>query len=142
MERFLEKVHKTPNCWEWTGTKFRGYGTITIGSRNLGKRSVHRLAYELFIGPIPDGKCVLHHCDNPSCVNPEHLFLGTQADNLRDMTVKGRRHTKLAPSQVREIREQYQPGSRVFGSRALGRRYGVEHPTILAIINGVTWGTD
>ena len=72
----------------WTGTRFAsGYGRITQN----GKRArAHRVAFELFVGPIPSGMHVLHRCDNPPCVNPSHLFIGTHLDNMRDMEAKGR----------------------------------------------------
>lgn len=75
-------------CWEYEGcTNRAGYGRITIGS---GPVLTHRFSYELFVGPIPDGIHVLHHRDNPPCVNPSHLWLGTHADNMADMAAKGR----------------------------------------------------
>jgi hypothetical protein len=82
-------------CWEWQRKKdAAGYGRlqVSMGSRtNIRWSSAHRYAYEVFVGAIPEGKCVLHRCDNRGCINPEHLFIGTQQDNVRDMDRKGRR---------------------------------------------------
>lgn len=87
-ERFLSKVNKTENCWEWRGAKrSRDYGNFNLN----GKPTLaHRVSYELFIGKIPKDILVCHRCDNQSCVNPNHLFLGTQKDNVRDCLNKGR----------------------------------------------------
>lgn len=89
--RFWSKVALTESCWLWTGatTPF-GHGTIWLGSSGEGRGYAHRVSWELAHGPIPVDVCVLHHCDTPACVRPEHLFLGTQADNMRDMASKGR----------------------------------------------------
>jgi hypothetical protein len=90
--RFWDKVRIGDGCWEWQASKrATGYGQFAY----LGKPSVkaHRVAWMLNRGLIPDGVCVLHRCDNPGCVRPSHLFLGTQEDNIRDREVKGRSPT-------------------------------------------------
>lgn len=87
---FDARVKEDPEtgCWLWIGSTNGTYGCANIDYKQV---SAHRLAWELFRGPIPEGQNVLHRCDRPLCVNPSHLFLGTQEDNLKDMTQKGRR---------------------------------------------------
>jgi hypothetical protein len=146
-ERFLEKIRKTENCWEWTAAKNSdGYGIIGVGGH--GTVRAHRLAYKLFVGPIPEGKQVLHRCDNPGCINPSHLWIGMDADNQADSVAKGRHargeshgRSKLSWSQVQEIRSQYQRGSHEFGSYALARHYGISRREIRDVVRGQSWRT-
>ena len=96
IERFWAKTKKSVGCWEWMASRdSSGYGTIGVGSRGDGTRrtlSAHRLSWRLHFGSIPNGFHVLHHCDNPSCVNPAHLWLGTHRENVEDSRRKGRRN--------------------------------------------------
>lgn len=88
MDRFFQKVDMSRDCWIWkAGTDKDGYGKIYVDGKTI--RS-HRVSWEIHNGPIPKNMCVLHKCDNPPCVNPEHLFLGTSTDNNRDREVKNR----------------------------------------------------
>lgn len=93
-ERFDAKVDKSGpgGCWVWTGKRSReGYGRFSLDGRLV---NAHRWSWERAVGPIPNGLLVCHHCDNPPCVNPEHLFVGTIQDNTRDMLAKGRGNTR------------------------------------------------
>lgn len=89
-QRFWTKVQKSDGCWLWTATKTKGYGMI-LGPNRIPLQA-HRVAWRLTFGDIPSGLSVLHHCDVPLCVNPAHLWLGTQKDNLEDAERKGRRY--------------------------------------------------
>jgi HNH endonuclease len=115
--RFEAKFRVTPGCWIWEGCKtHQGYGHFRSGmSKNPMK--AHRFSYELYVGPVPEDLIVLHKCDNPSCVNPDHLEVGTWADNAADRNYKGRQakgeqngKTKITDSQVREAKELLRQG--------------------------------
>ena len=86
-ERLASRVIKTTGCWQWLGATHAGYGVFGFNRQMM---RAHRVSYELYVGPIPPGLSVLHRCDNPPCTNPDHLFVGTQLDNMRDMCAKGR----------------------------------------------------
>lgn|SRR3990167_7131146 len=109
--RFLSKVEKTQGCWIWkTARNKQGYGAFGRGEYKLA----HRASWLFHVGEFDQSLCVLHKCDNPPCVNPEHLFLGTRDDNNKDKKIKGRAslgfklpQTKLSKDHVAEIRRLY-----------------------------------
>jgi hypothetical protein len=150
-ERFWRKVDKREpdECWPWTGAHLpEGYGLMYKSGRPRRWHRSNRLAYELLVGPIPDGLHVLHRCDNPPCCNPAHLFLGTQADNNRDRDQKGRNNgykirgaangrAKLMPEQVAEIRRLYAAGG--VSQQTLADRFGVKQPQISRLVLGLQY---
>lgn len=146
-ERFWSNVQRTDGCWIWTGDTYvgRGYGRLYLGGGYANRVVAHRFSYELHYGPLPDPKLyVCHHCDNRLCVRPDHLFLGTAADNSRDAARKGRLasgedhpHTSLTEDRVREIRFEYANGRAE--QTELATRFGVSQTVISHIVRGETW---
>ena len=130
-------------CLVWTGCTDggMGYGVVSVSNRSV---RTHRLAWEVaHRRPVPQGQCVLHRCDNPPCCNPEHLFLGTRADNLADMRAKGReargeRHgsARLGAEQIRAIRSAHREGASRYD---LAHQYGVTHQHIHKIVTFKLW---
>lgn len=143
--RFWAKVKKSDGCWEWTAMKRRGYGRIARDGKGSGMLTAHRLSWEFAHGTIPEGILVLHKCDNPSCVRPDHLFLGTYGDNAADRVAKGREgdrsgekngRAKLTSEQVAEIRQLHAEGK---SYRDLASAYGVNYSHVGHIVNGDNW---
>lgn len=138
-------VKADSGCWEWTGTVGKnGYGVFWLDGRNLG---AHRASWALHgFGDAVD-LCVLHRCDNRVCVNPAHLFLGTNAENMADMVAKGRAAgsrrigernpcARVTQADVQAIRAEYGAGST---QRAIAKRFGISQPTVNAIVSRKRW---
>ena len=148
--RFWSKVRiVSGECWEWTASKRRGYGRFAIrqGKGRQTWHTAHRLAYELCFGEIPEGLLVCHHCDNRSCCNPDHLFLGTHQDNSMDRNRKGRKdyllqsgerngRAKLTLNDVGLIRKLHTDG---INNNLLAQQFGVSWRNIQCIISHQTW---
>lgn len=137
IDLFWSKVKKTPDCWLWEGAQFSlGYGSAYIGPKPLTAHYAHRVSYALAKGSVPAGSVVMHTCDVPLCVNPDHLRLGTQGENNGDRNRKGRDAKerpsirKISPADVRYIRASGEP------SRLLAHRFGVCQSHINSIRNG------
>lgn len=137
---FWSRVDQTGDCWEWQRCRTpQGYGQVWVSERQA-RTTAHRLAWELTHGPIPPGLFVCHHCDNPPCVNPAHLFLGTRTENGADAARKGRMShgeghykAKLTDAQVRAIQAAQAAGAR---AKDLESQYGVTHKTLWQIRHG------
>src|SRR5580765_4132099 len=141
-ERFYSKFIGEPNsgCWLWTAAVLKdGYGHIAAGGRHGMYLQAHRASWEIHRGPIPPGVCVLHKCDTPSCVNPDHLFLGTQLENIADRHAKGRSRAprKLTAGALKEIRARVVAGET---RRDLAEEFGVDPSTVSRAISGNTYG--
>jgi hypothetical protein len=142
-ERLLDAIRVEPSgCWMWTKATVYGYGQLYYEGR---PQRAHRVSWRVFRGPIPDGLYVLHHCDRPGCLNPDHLFLGTANDNHTDMTRKGRARVasgsssgraKLTEPRVRAALLLLADG---IGVSQIARCLGVSIQTICAVRDGQTW---
>jgi hypothetical protein len=135
-------------CWPWTGCLIGRYGRISTGTRDrngrYGVERAHRVSYEIHNGPIPPGLFVLHSCDNPPCVNPKHLHLGTNVDNMREAVERKRfplgeakATARLSEQQVCEMRRRLHAGERV---GAVAGAYGVDRSTVRRVASGIYWG--
>lgn len=141
--KFWQRVRKGPYCWEWMGARTSyGYGAFYTQSLGHPLSLAHRFSYEIHKGSTADG-VVRHRCDNPRCVNPAHLELGTQADNVRDSVERGRNargevngHAKLTEPQVREIKAALATGAKHLD---LAKRFTVTRSLITLIANRQRW---
>ena len=151
-EQWERHVDRSGDCWEWTASKDeKGYGYIGVpdDAGDFHTKKAHRITYEFFVGPIPEGMHVLHHCDNPSCVNPDHLYAGSNADNVRDREERGRSakppivcgrrngNAVLTESDVIRIRERALGGE---SERSIADQAGVGRSTVHHVIDGTSWG--
>lgn len=153
LERFWRYVRKTEGCWEWTGGRFQsslGYGQFRVGKRKV---RAHRFAWQITNGSIPNGMRICHKCDNPTCCNPTHLFMGTDADNIADRGRKGR--TKNGSRQFPELwSAERNPAAKVNWAAVheirLGRlrgrtlsqlstQYGISISQVRNIVNNTNW---
>ena len=148
-KRLLSRIKKTDKgCWEWQGCILgSGYGTLWDG---MTTKKVHRIAYELFVGAIPDKLCILHQCDNRACANPEHLSVGTHRQNMEDASNRERftvvhffrnpmthAKTKLNWEKVEQIRALY--ATKKYNCGELGRDFCVSANNIRSIVTNATW---
>lgn len=140
----VDRSNGATSCWNWAARINEwGYGEVWYKGRHCKS---HRVSWELMHGEIPDGLCVLHTCDNPACVNPNHLFLGTNLDNMRDKVSKNRQSRlngenhplhKLTKEQVLAIRQEYSKGD--VSLKTLSKRYGIGISTAGGIVTYRAW---
>lgn len=139
-ERFWEKVERTEGCWIWKGYRYpKGHGEFSLNNKSV---CAHRVSWVLTFGEIPEGLWVLHRCDNRPCVRPDHLFLGTKYDNVRDCVSKNRQAkgtshgmAKLTPETVIQIRSSF-PSKSI---AQLAKEFNVTKGNIQFVIDRKTW---
>lgn len=145
--RFWSKVRKGDSCWEWTAGAFRGgYGCFHIANKSRWRAcsvKASRFAWAIENGRVPFGLLVRHTCDNPACVRPSHLIVGTQTDNMRDAVVRGRQSrgegrplAKMTDERVRALRERRAQG---ISFMQLAREFGISDWTVRGICGGRRW---
>lgn len=143
IQRFLAKINRVNECWNWMGCENnRGYGKVSAGVKGKSVLA-HRRSYEIFNGPIPEGKNILHKCNNEACVNPEHLYAGNQSDNYDDMRKAGTAplgerngHAKLTSSVIRQIRLLQRSG---FIPTEIARALSVSYESVYEVTTGRNW---
>lgn len=149
-KRILLRIKKIPKgCWNWSGaiSGNNGYGTVSDGQKSC---KAHRLSYELFVGPIPKRRIIMHTCDNPICINPDHLKVATHKENMWDAAVKNRfrsvsffrnpethSHAKLNWEKVGKIRTLFK--EQIYTYVELAKLFGIGAGTIRAIVNNKIW---
>ena len=140
-DRLWSKVGQSgpSDCWEWRGAKrVTGYGYLYGGATTTKRWELaHRLVFQAAHGAIPDDLVICHHCDNPGCCNPGHLFAGTREDNNHDRTMKGRTSSRLKRDQVLTIRREVSSGR---SQTDVARDFGVALATVNDVVRGKTWG--
>lgn len=144
LDLYVDRSAGPDACWPWTGGLSKGYGKLTVGKVAL---AAHRVAYALTRGPVPSDVSVLHRCDNKKCCNPAHLFLGTQADNMIDMLLKGRERNghqpgrrpaaKLTAADVVDIRGAHEDGE--FTLEQLSDQYAISVTQVRRIVRLEAW---
>lgn len=145
VEKILVNYEVVKDCWEWKGKKDKdGYGRLRVGGRITIR--TNRAAWIVANGEIPNGKMICHKCDNPCCINPDHLYVGTAKDNATDRRNRGRSNnergslrwnSKLTEEQVRQISIDYVPGKD--SQTEVAKKYGVSQATISHILRGANW---
>jgi hypothetical protein len=142
-ERFMERVRKTDSCWTWIGGRDAyGYPMFRANIGGVLFKKGHRASFALFRGPVAEGMHVCHACDNPSCVNPDHLFLGTNKDNMRDKIAKGRAQAPKGEDSPHATLTEEQAQTILLDARpyiVIAAEYGVAASTVGSIKNRVSW---
>ena len=149
--KFMANVNKTEDCWNWTGgtvqSNYYRYGRFKTAGKSY---RAHRYAYQEMVGAIPKDMLVCHHCDNPLCVNPDHLFLGTAQDNASDMVSKNRQakgtdinNAVLTAAKVKRIRrmyaKRYKNGKRKYTQQQIAERVGCSRRNVSSVVNYKIW---